>query len=132
MRRISIGKNIDEFIGDGLKWGRKLPNDIVKKFEGKGIRVLFDNYPCIEKKRDEEEFSEYWQRVGGYQKKEAIINNPKTFGDILKPYVENITDLITGIDSGKLKDWEYGHYYNCLWAEEFVFDGDSVKIEIGS
>lgn len=132
MRRIGTCKNIDEFIEDGLEWGKKLPDDIVKKFEGKDIRVVFDNYPCIQKEREGEDFKEYWKRVGGYQEKEAIINSPKTFGDILKPYVENIIDLITGIESGTLKDWEYCHYYDCLWAERFVFDGDSVEIEIGS
>lgn len=28
--------------------------------------------------------------------------------------------------------WEYGHYYNNLWAERFIFDNDSVEIAIGS
>lgn len=132
MRYIDISKNIDKFIGDGLKWDRKLPKDLVKKFDGKDLKVVFDDYPCIEKPKDGEDFNTYWNRVGGYKEHTVLVNSPKTYGDILKPYAENVINLIMAIEVGELKDWEYGHYYNNLWAERFIFDDDSVEIAIGS
>ena len=132
MREISTSKNIDEFIGDGLKWDRKLPADIVRKFDGKDIMVVFDDYPCSETIKEGEEFDAYWERVGGYKEHSVLVRSPKTFGDILKPYAENVISLIQGIDSGSIEGWEYIHYYNSLWAERFTFDNGVVSISIGS
>ena len=118
-----VDVNVADYLENGCD--KPLPTEIVKQFDGKPIVVKYDNYPCKEKSTTMKD----WK---GYEKQTAVVYSPKTYGDIVKPYADNVADLMKKIDSGELPNWDYGHTTDCLWVEGFDFGDEEVTLGIGS
>ena len=128
--------NVADYIENGCNI--ELPEEFVKTYDGKNVIINYDTYPCSPKIHwSKEEYAEgewekeFQEKYKGPEARVAVVNSPKTYGDLMKPYVDDVSSLIQKIESGEL-DWEYIHSLGELWVEGFDFDNDMVSLSIGS